>query len=163
MEPEPQALGRRAALAERVRTGDRAGARESFAAWPDAPPDVAAAMRRYQSLPEKRPWLGGVLGLVPGLGYLYSGQPGSAARSLLLNALFLYGMYETAREELWGGFLVLGLFELTWYSGSVYGGLAAAHEYNRRQAESVAADLRGGMRWAPDEIALPLVRLRFEF
>ena len=35
----------------------------------------------------KKPWLGGVLGLVPGLGYVYSGEYANAARSLILNGL----------------------------------------------------------------------------
>ena len=71
------------------------------------------------------PWVGGVLGLVPGLGYVYSGEFANGARSLILNGLFIWGMVETAEREQWAAFSVLTFFEFTWYSGSIYGGAEA--------------------------------------
>ena len=35
------------------------------------------------------------------------------------------------------------LFELTWYSGSIYGGIDAAHRYNQRRLDNAVHELRG--------------------
>ena len=44
-------------------------------------------------------WLGGILGIIPGLGYAYSGEYSNAARSLILNSLFIFhhGQHRSAR------------------------------------------------------------------
>ena len=83
------------------------------------------------------------LGLVPGLGYAYSGEWGNMVRSMVLNGLFGWAMYECADRDEWGLFAVATFFELTWYTGSVYGGVDAAHRYNRERLEDAAAALRG--------------------
>ncbi|MBN1558006.1 MAG: membrane protein insertion efficiency factor YidD [Lentisphaerae bacterium] len=103
----------------------------------------------------RSPRLGGILGLVPGLGYAYSGEYANALRSLLLNGIFIWGMVETAGEEQWGGFAVISFFELTWYSGSIYGGIDAAHRFNARQR---------GAQAGPDGAGLaPLLALELAF
>ena len=86
-----------------------------------------------------------------------------AARSLILNSLFLWGMVEAAEEDLWGVFAVVTFGELTWFTGSIYGGVDAAHRYNARRLDAAVSDIRGAARPAPDPAALPLVSLRFEF
>lgn len=128
------------------------------------PPDEAmAAIDRYARSRDRRPWLGGLLGLVPGAGYLYAGEPANALRSLLLNALFLWGMVDTARDDRWGAFGVLTFFEITWYSGSIYGGIDATHRYNRRRLEQNLRILDEGAQWSPDLSTLPPVTLKFRF
>ncbi len=92
------------------------------------------------------PRLGGALGLVPGLGYAWAGEWGNATRSLFLNALFGWAMYETARRDEWALFSVSTFFELTWYTGSIYGGIDAAERANRRAVEKTAAELLDGER-----------------
>ena len=100
---------------------------------------------------------------MPGLGYVYSGEYANAARSLILNGLFLWGMAETADEDLWGAFAVLTFAEFTWYSGSIYGGIDSAHRHNQRRLDSAANELRGEKRLAPDLGQVPLVSLKFDF
>lgn len=104
-----------------------------------------------------------MLGLVPGLGYVYSGEYANAARSLILNALFIWGMVETAADDQWAVFSVLTFAEFTWYSGSIYGGLDAAHRHNQRRNDAAVRDVRGEKRLAPDLNQVPIVALKFEF
>jgi len=104
-----------------------------------------------------------VLGLVPGLGYAYSGEYANAVRSLILNSLFIWGMVEAAEHEEWGIFAVVTFGEITWYSGSIYGGLDAAHRRNRRRLESALTDVRGAARPDADRAQVPLVVTGFEF
>jgi len=100
-----------------------------------APGDLAAArkaLEQYKGGRDKKPWVGGVLGMVPGLGYVYSGEYANGLRSLILNSLFIWGMVETGEDDEWGVFAVLTFVEFTWYSGSIYGGIDAAHRHNHR-------------------------------
>lgn len=153
----------RGSAAAHLRDGDAAGARQALA---DAPGDLAAARAAidgYASRRDKKPWVGGLLGLVPGLGYVYSGEYANAARSLILNGLFMWGMAETADDDLWGAFAVLTFAEFTWYSGSIYGGIDAAHRHNERRLDGAVAEIRGERRLQPDFSAVPLVALKFEF
>ena len=129
-------------------------------------PDGAAAraaILEYKNAPEKSPRLGGLLGVVPGLGYAYSGEYGNALRSLFLNSLFIWGMVEAGERDQWGAFSVLTFFELTWYTGSIYGGIDAAQRRNRERLDATIDKVRGpaGIP-APDKTMLPLIRLKFD-
>jgi hypothetical protein len=117
---------------------------------------------RYARRRDRVPWLGGVLGLIPGLGHAYSGEYANAARCLLLNGLFLYGMAHTAQREEWGAFAAIGFFELTWYTGSIYGGVDAAERHNRDALNACLDDVGGGAGFSPDLTRIPLVSLHIE-
>ena len=146
-----------------LRAKDLAAARRALADAPEDLDSARAALDRYAARRDKKPWLGGVLGLVPGLGYVYSGEYANAARSLILNGLFLWGMVETAEEDQWGLFAVATFAEFTWYSGSIYGGIDAAHRHNQRRMETVAEEIRGAKSLRPDHAQVPLFTLKFEF
>jgi len=134
--------------------------------WLDAAPGLrdraVASLRSYASGRDKSPRLGGLLGIVPGLGYAYSGEFANALRSFILNGLFLFAMVDTAENDQWGAFAALSFFELTWYSGSIYGGADAAHRYNRRRLDRCLEAVDEGAGFHPDLGALPLLTLRFE-
>ena len=155
-------VARRSAVA-RLEAGNLNGARQSLAELPAAGANAIAALDRYAAAPRKKPWLGGLLGLVPGLGYVYSGEYANGARSLILNGLFIFGMAATAEREQWGGFAAISFFEVTWYSGSIYGGIDAAHRWNDARLETCAAGIMGGASFAPDPVRLPLISLQFKF
>ena len=106
-------------------------------------PERLRFVEGYVAGSDKSPTVGGLLGLVPGLGYAYSGEWGNMVRSMVLNGLFGWAMYECADRDEWGLFAVTTFFELTWYTGSIYGGVDAAHRYNRERLEEAASALRG--------------------
>lgn len=121
------------------------------------------ALDRYTSGRNKRPWLGGLLGLIPGLGYAYSGEFANAGRSLILNSIFIFGMVSTAQDENWGAFAAISFFELTWYSGSIYGGIDAAHRYNQGRLDACSQGIMNNASFAPDYATLPAITLQFHF
>ena len=128
-------------------------------------PAALAAIDGWERGSDRSPAVGGLLGIVPGLGYAYSGEWGNAFRSIVLNGLFGWAMYECADHDEWGLFAVTTFFELTWYTGSIYGGIDAAHRYNRERLEDAARDVRGdapapALRRAP---AIELFRVRLSF
>lgn len=153
----------RGSSAARLREKDVAGARQALAAAPGDLAPARAAIDRYAGRRDKKPWVGGVLGLVPGLGYIYSGEYANAARSIILNSLFIWGMVETAEDDDWGVFAVLTFAEATWYSGSIYGGIDSAHRHNQRRLDEAVNEVRGEKQLRPDLAHLPLFSLKFEF
>lgn len=147
----------RGVTAARLRDGDFAGA---YASVPVTERQVVA---QYAAQRDKKPWVGGLLGLVPGLGYLYSGEIGNACRSLLLNGVFIWAMVETAEEDQWAAFSILTFVEFTWYSGSIYGGIDAAQRHNQRRLDTTVEAVRGDRKPQPDFSCIPIFTLGFEF
>lgn len=121
------------------------------------------AVENYMAGRDKSPSLGGWLGLVPGLGYAYSGEYANAVRSLILNSLFIYGMVDTAQDEEWGAFTVITFFEITWYTGSIYGGVDSAHRYNQNRLDQALDGILGQADYQPDYSAFPSLKLEFRF
>ncbi|MBM4149624.1 MAG: hypothetical protein FJ224_11390 [Lentisphaerae bacterium] len=126
--------------------------------------DARQAIAAYERGRDKTPWVGGVLGAVlPGLGHAYSGEYANGLRALLLNALFIYGMVETADAEAWGGFAVISFFELTWYTGGIYGGVDAAQRHNRRRMNECLQAIDECAEMKADLKTVPAVTLTFGF
>jgi tetratricopeptide (TPR) repeat protein len=120
-------------------------------------------LQNYQNGNDKKPWLGGALGIIPGLGYAYSGEYANGLRSLILNGIFIFGMVETADNDQWGLFGIVTFFELTWYSGSIYGGIDSTHRYNQARMQDCVNDVLGetNFKLEPDDI--PTVKINFQF
>jgi hypothetical protein len=91
----------------------------------------------------KSPTVGGVLGLVPGLGYLYSGHAQSALSTLVVVGLGTWATIEAfdSGNDVLGG--VLTAITITWYGSSIYGSARAANRYNA----ALERDLFDSLRW----------------
>ncbi|OGV66313.1 MAG: hypothetical protein A2283_01335 [Lentisphaerae bacterium RIFOXYA12_FULL_48_11] len=126
-------------------------------------PEAIGAVNNYRKGHDRRPMIGGLLGLIPGLGYAYSGEYANAARSLILNGLFIYALIDTADDEQWGAFAAVSFFELTWYTGSVYGGIDAAHRFNENRKAECYKIIEKETHFSPDTGKLPLITLNFDF
>ena len=159
------AVSARGASAAHLREKDFGAALDALDALPDAGEAEASreAIRGYAACGDKRPWVGGLLGMVPGLGYAYSGEWGNMVRSMILNGLFIWAMVETAEEDQWALFGVSTFFELTWYTGSIYGGIDAAHRHNRERLDGAVRAVQGDGGADVETGALPVVKLKFRF
>lgn len=149
--------------AVRLRERDYEGARKALAGLPAGGGRGLAAVDLYEKGRDKSPMVGGLLGLVPGMGYAYSGEYANATRSLFLNALCIWGIVSFAEDETWGGVAVVGFAEFTFYSGSIYGGVDAAARYNQQRLQAATRTMQGNGDFQPDFSALPVLSLRFEF
>ncbi len=78
----------------------------------------------------KRPWLAGVLSVVPGGGYFYNRQPASALTSLLVNGLLAYATYNSIDRKNYGVAGLMGVFSLTFYAGNFIGAVNGVKRYN---------------------------------
>ncbi|MBN2161580.1 MAG: hypothetical protein JXR25_06085 [Pontiellaceae bacterium] len=166
---EPEAAGfrqfalRRAAAID-LGHRDWQAARRRLEPLGDAATLQLEAIDAYAAGQDKSPALGGLLGLIPGLGYWYSGETANGFRSLILNSLFMYGMADTADDDEWGAFAIITFFEVTWYSGSIYGGIDAAQRYNQERLANALDVIEGDMGYRPDSsTVVPLFKLNLEF
>src|ERR1035437_2304738 len=148
---------------EHLRAGQSDQARAVLSQAPGDETAALAALTSYERERAKSPVLGGVLGLIPGLGYMYAGEYANGLRSLILNGLFMGAMVYSGVEDQWGAFAAISFFELTWYSGSIYGGIDAAQRYNRARQERCLDAVQGQAAFVPDFKQLPIVSLQFRF
>lgn len=68
--------------------------------------------------------------IMPGAGYLYTGQTRTAATSFVINALFGAATYQFFKKGQWAAGLITASLELGWYVGGINGAGLAAKAYN---------------------------------
>ena len=163
-DPDFRAFALRRAAVVCLNNHDIPSARRRLNSSPRDEGAALQALETYARGKDKSPTLGGLWGLIPGAGYWYSGETANGVRSLILNSLFIFGMVHTAENDQWGAFGAITFFELTWYSGSVYGGIDSAHRYNRARLADVAKHIDGDTRFRPvPAITVPLFKLEILF
>lgn len=74
--------------------------------------------------------IAGFLGIIPGGGYLYSGQKATALTSLLLNSVFCYATITSIKSKNYGVAGLTGLFGTAFYIGNIFGGIKSVERYN---------------------------------
>lgn len=126
-------------------------------------PDELSALNTYLNRNDKSPRTAAIWGIIPGAGYFYTGEYANGFRNLILNGLFMFGMAQTASDDQWGAFTVISFFELTWYSGSIYGGIDSAHRYNQNRLNEAIREIEGPSYLRPDETTIPLFKLKVQF
>ncbi len=144
-------------------SGDITAAREYLINLPAGDTNALSRLDIYAKGRDKRPKLGGLLGTIPGMGYAYAGEYANALRSFILNGLFIYGMADTASDKEWGAFSVITFFEITWYTGSIYGGIDATHRYNKTRMKECMDYVDGDTSFTPDFQQMPVITLKFSF
>lgn len=88
--------------------------------------------REAMAVDYKSPTLASILGIVPGLGYLYDGYSGTALASFIVNSLFGWATYTAFDKDNDGLGVLLGVLTFGWYSGNIYGSIASAKRQNMR-------------------------------
>lgn len=78
----------------------------------------------------RKPLIAGLLGIIPGLGYLYDGYLDSAVGAFVVNGLLIWGTYEAIDHGNDGLAGFMGIFTLGWYAGSIYGAVETANKVN---------------------------------
>ncbi len=95
--------------------------------------DLTARIQQARSIPEKSPVLAGILAVIPGGGFLYTGRVHDAAAAFFLNTglgLAAWKAFDQDNPALGG---IVALVGGGFYSGSIYGSISAAHKYNHAQ------------------------------
>ena len=123
-------------------------------------------------IPRKSPGLAGLLSIVPGLGHFYLGEVGIGIVAMVWNGAFIFATVDSFVAGRIGQGTLLGLLELVWYGGTIFGAISGAHRFNRdaylivregltEDIDRLAADTPWPARF-PVEYPTPL-KLQFEF
>lgn len=92
--------------------------------------EYLAELSRAPDESPRNPTLAGALGIVPGLGYAYSGHYGTALASLAVNGLLAWGAvsaFDSGNDEAGYALAALGF---GFYTGNIYGSAQSAGRYN---------------------------------
>ncbi|MBN1932891.1 MAG: tetratricopeptide repeat protein [Desulfobacterales bacterium] len=100
-----------------------------------------------QSIPFKNPKIAGGLSIIPGAGYLYCQRYQDALVAFLLNAGLIYAAYESfdTDHNALGGLITFVGFGF--YAGNIYGSIAGAHKYNRRNTLNFIDQIKEKVRF----------------
>lgn len=97
---------------------------------------------RLASAPRKNPTTAMLLGIMPGAGYLYVGQPQNALSSFLVNGLLAYALYTTIKAQNYGLGIVVGVFSISFYGGNITGAGSSAKRFNEKIERDAMNELR---------------------
>lgn len=89
----------------------------------------------------KKPYVGGILSIIPGAGYLYTGHKQTAISAFLINGLLAYATYTSFKNENYGIALLTSVFNLSFYIGNIYGAAKSATRYNDKKTKSIISKL----------------------
>jgi TolA-binding protein/TM2 domain-containing membrane protein YozV len=85
-----------------------------------------------KKLPKKRPYLAGMLSIVPGLGQVYCDRYRDATLSFIVNGMIGWAAWESFDHDQPALGTLISFFGMGFYFGNIYGAINSAHKYNRR-------------------------------
>ncbi|MFH0810137.1 MAG: hypothetical protein V2A77_06670 [Pseudomonadota bacterium] len=100
-----------------------------------------AAVRQAAQEARSPALAGGLSAMLPGAGQLYCGRPKDAVLAVLVNGLFIWAVAEAGQRGNWPLTAGLGLTELVWYGGTVYGAVNCAFKQQRETAQRLREHL----------------------
>lgn len=86
----------------------------------------------------KKPWVAGVLGIIPGAGYLYSNHPSSAFSSLVFNGLLAFAAYSSFQSGNTGIGVLSSIIGFGFYAGNIKGSVNSVKRYNQINQEKIS-------------------------
>jgi len=107
---------------------------------------LSDALADEEGMKRKSPGVAGTLAILPGAGYLYCGRYQDALMALVVNGGLIWAAYESFSNELYALGSVITFVEIGFYAGNIYGSMASAHKYNRRQERRWIENLRQNLR-----------------
>ena len=81
------------------------------------------------------------LSIIPGLGYVYTGQKQTALTAFIINGLLGYATYTSIKKENYGVAALTGVFGASFYIGNILGAGKSAQRYNDRKTKQVLKSL----------------------
>ncbi len=89
----------------------------------------------------KSPSIAGILSIVPGLGYAYTGHKQTTISALLVNGLLAYATYSNFKQGNIGMGVLTGVFNVSFYIGNIYGAIKSANRWNENQRKLIIKKL----------------------
>ena len=117
--------------------------------------DLMDRIRSARSVPEKKPVMAGLLAVIPGGGFAYTGRFHDAAAAFCLNTALGLGAWKAFDQGNPALGAVAAVVGAGFYSGSIYGSISGAHKHNHAlkiQALDQGPALRTGIVFNPDGV-----------
>ncbi|MGM0453616.1 MAG: tetratricopeptide repeat protein [Thermodesulfobacteriota bacterium] len=130
-----------------LKNGKISSARSAFAAvTPENRPHyriekILARLDRPRELARKNPLIAGLYSIFPGGGYVYTGRYRDALIAFAINTGMAVAAWESFDNDLPATGGMISAIGLGFYSGSIYGGINAAHKYNQRAYDDFVQSL----------------------
>lgn len=87
---------------------------------------------KYNEIPQKSEVLAGIMSaVIPGAGYAYAGDYGTAFMSFVVNGAFIAGVWTAFAQELYAVGALVGGVGVPFYIGNIYGSALAVKKWNR--------------------------------
>ena len=102
---------------------------------------ILAQLDRPRELARKNPLLAGLYSIFPGGGYVYTGRYRDALIAFVINTGMAVAAWESFDNDLPAIGGMISAVGLGFYSGSIYGGINAAHKYNQRAYDAFVHSL----------------------
>jgi hypothetical protein len=134
-----------------LESGNMSGARAAFSAISEEnrhrhdADRIVSALDNPGRIPQKSPGLAGLLSVVPGGGYLYTGRYREAGIAFFLTTALAAASWQCFDEDLSALGTITGLAGLGFYTGSIAGAISSAHKYNHRAGEEFVRRPKGLM------------------
>jgi tetratricopeptide (TPR) repeat protein len=125
-------------LSHAIREGDIATVEQFADGFAERPSYLDNFVDTYNSEKKSVATAQALNALIPGTGYLYLGQTGSAFTAFFLNGLFIAAAVEFFLHDHVPAGIITSLFESGWYFGGIYGAGLEAKYYNERIYEREA-------------------------
>ncbi len=88
-------------------------------------------IKQYDKEKFKKPTLGALYNVVPGMGYLYAKHKSTAISAFVLNSLLIYATTSNIKKENYGMASLTGVFSLAFYISGMVGGKKSVNRYNK--------------------------------
>jgi len=108
--------------------------------------ELSQALAEEPKMKRKSPKLAGTLAVLPGAGYLYCGRYQDALIAFLVNGGLIWAAYESFSNDLYALGSVITFVEIGFYAGNIYGSVASAHKYNRKNESRWIEQLRKNVK-----------------
>ncbi len=95
-----------------------------------------------EDLKLRSPYLAGMMSIVPGLGYYYTGYRSAAVSTFIVNGLLLWGTYEAFNRNNRELGTVLGVCSAGWYAGNIYGAVVTTERANQSALQGYRVKLQ---------------------
>ncbi|MEK7790337.1 MAG: outer membrane protein assembly factor BamD [Deltaproteobacteria bacterium] len=114
---------------------------------------------RWGDHPSRSPLLAGIMSAIfPGSGQWYTGRFWDGLSALVINGIFIYGIYASFDAELYAAGGILAFFGTGFYGGNIFSAVSGAYKFNRNIKESQRQRLKSqhrlNLEWSGSSLTL---------
>ncbi len=102
---------------------------------------------QYKFLKYKNKNVAGLLAIIPGLGYVYTGHNTSGISSLIINSLLFYAVYTSINTKNYGVASLMGVFSIGFYLGNISGSIKSAKRYNYKVNDKLLNKIKSNINY----------------